>query len=178
MDITACKSAEEQRNELLHRLGERVKELTALHHAARILQNEQQTTPEWLHQFVAVLPPAWQYPEITAACIRLGELEVATRNFTPTPWMQRADFAVAEGLRGTIEVVYLEERPPEQEGPFLAEERTLIDSLAEVLRSALEHIVAVQAWQVEEIRKALAEADVGDFATAEEIAALNTQYQS
>ena len=125
-------------NGWLHRLGERVKELTALHHAARILQNEQQTTPEWLPQFVAVLPPAWQYPEITAACIRLGELEVATRNFQPTPWTQRADFAVAEGLRGTIEVVYLEERPPEQEGPFLAEERHLIDSLAEVLRSALE----------------------------------------
>ena len=136
--ITERTRAEEQRNELLHRLGERVKELTALHRAARILQHEQQTTPEWLQQFVAVLPPAWQYPEITAACIRLGELEWATRNFTHTPWTQRADFAVAEGLRGTIEVVYLEERPPEQEGPFLAEERHLIDSLADMLRSALE----------------------------------------
>lgn len=51
-------------------------------------------------------------------------------------------------------------------------------SHAWVITQALEHFVAVQAWQVEEIRKALAEADVGDFATAEEIAALNTQYQS
>jgi PAS domain S-box-containing protein len=138
MDITERKHAEDKCNELLHRLGERVKELTALHCAARILQNEQQTTTEWLQQFVAVLPPAWQYPEITAARIRFGELEFATPNFKQTPWTQRTDFSVAEGLRGTIEVVYLEERPAEQEGPFLAEERNLIDSLAEVLRSAIE----------------------------------------
>ena len=94
--------------------------------------------PDLLQQFVAVLPPAWQYPEITAARIRLGELESATPNFKQTPWTQRADFSVAEGLRGTIEVVYLEERPAEQEGPFLAEERNLIDSLAEMLRAAIE----------------------------------------
>jgi PAS domain S-box-containing protein len=132
------KSAEERNNDLLHRLGERVKELTALHRAARILQNDQQTTPEWLQQLVTVLPLAWQYPEITAARIQLGELEYATPNFKQTPWMQRADFSVAEGLRGTIEVVYLEKMLAEKEGPFLAEERNLIDSLAEVLRSAIE----------------------------------------
>ena len=51
-------------------------------------------------------------------------------------------------------------------------------SRAWVITRALEHFVAGQVWQVEEIHKALAEADAGDFATAEEIAALNTQYQS
>jgi RHH-type rel operon transcriptional repressor/antitoxin RelB len=47
-----------------------------------------------------------------------------------------------------------------------------------VITQALEHFVTVQTWQVEEIHKALAEADAGDFATTEEIDALNTQYQS
>jgi signal transduction histidine kinase len=128
----------EQRKGIENSLRQRVKELTTLHGAARIFQNEQKTTPEWLQQFVAVLPSAWQYPEITAARIRLGELEFTTPNFRPTPWIQRADFSVAEGLQGAIEVVYLEERPAEQEGPFLAEERNLIDSLAEMLRAAFE----------------------------------------
>jgi RHH-type rel operon transcriptional repressor/antitoxin RelB len=50
-------------------------------------------------------------------------------------------------------------------------------SHAWVITQALEHVVAVQAWQVEEIRKALAEADAGDFVTAEEIAALNNKYK-
>jgi RHH-type transcriptional regulator, rel operon repressor / antitoxin RelB len=51
-------------------------------------------------------------------------------------------------------------------------------SRAWVITPALEHFVAGQAWQVEAIHKTLAEADAGDSATAEEIAALNTQYQS
>ena len=138
IDITDRKRIQEKNYELVHHLGERVKELTALHRAARILQNEEQTIADRLQQFVAVLPPAWQYPEITAARIRLGELEFATPNFKPAPWIQRADFSVAEGLQGSIEVVYLEETPAEQEGPFLAEERNLIDSLAEVLKAAIE----------------------------------------
>ena len=137
-DITDRKHAEDKSSELLHDLGERVKELTALHRAARILQNEELPMPDLLQQFIAVLPPGWQYPGITAARIRLGELEFTTPNFKPTPWIQRADFSVAEGLQGAIEVVYLEERPAEQEGPFLAEERNLIDSLAEMLRTAIE----------------------------------------
>ena len=138
IDITDRKRIQEKNYELVHHLRQRVKELTALHRAARILQNEEQTITDWLQQFVAALPPAWQYPEITAARIRLGELEFATPNFKPTPWIQRADFSVAEGLQGSIEVVYVEERPAEQEGPFLAEERNLIDSLAEVLKTAIE----------------------------------------
>lgn len=50
-------------------------------------------------------------------------------------------------------------------------------SRAWVITQALEHFVAVQAWQVEEIHKALAEADAGDFVTAEAIAALNNKYK-
>ncbi len=144
-----------QERRLLHDLGERVKELTALHGTARILQDDGVTTVEWLKKVVALLPPAWQYPEVTAARIRLGDgapnrdpsrlgthAEFVTPGFAPTPWMQRAEFPVGEGgegVRGSIEVAYLAERPaePRGEGPFLAEERYLIDSLAEMLRSAL-----------------------------------------
>jgi RHH-type transcriptional regulator, rel operon repressor / antitoxin RelB len=50
-------------------------------------------------------------------------------------------------------------------------------SRAWVITQALEHFVAGQASQVEEIHKALAEADAGDFATTEEMAALNTKYK-
>jgi MASE1 len=108
----------EQRKGIENSLRQRVKELTTLHGAARIFQNEQKTTPERLKQFVAVLPPAWQYPEITAARIRLGELEFATSNFKPTPWIQRADFSVAERLQGAIEVVYLEENRRNKKARF------------------------------------------------------------
>lgn len=93
---------------------------------------------------LTLLPPAWQYPEITEARIWFGELSVATGGFHPGPWIQRATFA-AGTESGGIEVAYLAERPEAAEGPFLAEERDLINSLAEMLRSHFQHRLADEA---------------------------------
>ncbi|WP_447969280.1 sigma 54-interacting transcriptional regulator [Nitrospira sp. M1] len=123
----------EQLQETLHHLGERVKELSALHSTARLFQEDGGSTEELLAKMVALLPASWQYPEITAARIRFGEVEIATPNYQATPWVQHADFVCQGDIFGSLEVVYLEERPLEVEGPFLAEERNLIDSLAEML---------------------------------------------
>ena len=41
-----------------------------------------------------------------------------------------------------------------------------------VVTRALEEFVAQEAWQVEEIRRGIAEADAGDFASDEEVEAL------
>ncbi|HKO96499.1 MAG TPA: PAS domain S-box protein, partial [Pyrinomonadaceae bacterium] len=128
--------AEQENRNLIHSLGERVKELTALHHTARVLHSESKSVPKLLQGIVELLPPAWQYPEVTAARITFGYLEFKTANFASTPWSQKAQFE-AGGSRGVIEVLYLEERPEEHIGPFLLEERNLIDSLAEMISSAL-----------------------------------------
>jgi len=130
---------ERQNQRLIHHLGERVKELTALHETARILQRCAHDAASALKQVVALLPPAWQYPEVTAARIYYGDIDVATAGFRPdSAWMQTASFETADGRSGTIEVEYLAETPPEAEGPFLAEERNLINSLAEMLKSFLD----------------------------------------
>ncbi len=122
---------------LVHDLRERVKELTLLHEAARILDDEARPMPEVLADLVAILPPAWQYPEITEASVTVGEMEVATPGFTTACAVQRAEFAAATTETVSIRIAYLEERPFEWEGPFLLEERRLIDSLARMLASAL-----------------------------------------
>jgi PAS domain S-box-containing protein len=134
-DVTERRRAEGARAKLLHDLGERVKELTVLHRAARVLQNEELTKDEVMRELIALLPAGWQYPEVTAARIRLGDAERATPNFIVTPWMQRTDFKTTDGKLGEVEVAYLEERPAAHEGPFLSEERTMIDSVAEMLRT-------------------------------------------
>jgi signal transduction histidine kinase/CheY-like chemotaxis protein len=69
-------------------------------------------------------------------------LEVRTREFAPSEWTQRAEFTTATGGIGFIEVVYREARAAEAEGPFLAEERVLIDSLADLLAMYFERIQA------------------------------------
>jgi signal transduction histidine kinase len=142
---TQISKADAEKQELIHALGERVKELTALYKVANLLNDEGTPLPILLRELASIFPPAWQYPEITAARITWGETQVATSNYAASPWVQRATLRTADGQRGELEVVYLEERPPDAEGPFLAEERSLIDSLAEMLRMALNRRLAVEA---------------------------------
>lgn len=137
-DVTERQRAAAEKARLVDDLNERVKELTVLHATMRLLQQPQETTPELLQRIVASLPAAWQYPDITAARITVADTEAATENFSPTPWSQRAEFLTAQGEPGAVEVVYLEARPPAVEGPFLAEERRLINSLAELLHAYFE----------------------------------------
>lgn len=129
---------------LLHNLQERIKELTALHGTARLLQQPSTPDPELMAGVLALLPPAWQYPEFTEARIWFRDLSVATPGFKPSPWMQAATFAVGSEVGG-IEIAYTREQPAAAEGPFLSEERDLINSLAEMLRSHFQHRLSDEA---------------------------------
>ncbi len=131
----------------LSRLQERVKELTALHQTARILQRADESPRGVIEQIVGLLPAAWQYPSVTEARIQFREWSAATPRFSATPWTQGAVIAVRGSQPGLIEVAYTEERPPSDEGPFLKEERELIDSLAEMLRSYFQHLIADEGLQ-------------------------------
>jgi PAS domain S-box-containing protein len=151
-DVTERDRIERRQRQLVHDLGERVKELTALHATGRIL-NEPGTSTELLARVVTLLPDAWQYPEITSARIAVGAVDVRTDRFEATRWLQRAEFKTIDGQAGVIEVAYSEARPNATEGPFLAEERNLIESLAGMLRAYFERL------QAEEHRVNLARAE-------------------
>jgi PAS domain S-box-containing protein len=137
-EISAHHQAEEQKQKLLQDLHERVKELEVLHEMARLLQNEQKTGIELLREIAGILPPACQYPEVAAARVVFDGAECTTPNFSPTPWNLSAAFTTPSGKHGAVEIVYLEERPDKVEDPFVAEERSLINSLAEMLMLYLE----------------------------------------
>jgi two-component system, NarL family, sensor kinase len=133
--------------DILHKLQERVKELTALHRTARILQDETKGATEVMREVLALLPPAWQYPEITSARISFQNLIAETSGFSESSWKQAAAFVTRGGQQGKIEIFYGESRPEADEGPFLREERDLIESLAEMLRSYFQHLQADEALQ-------------------------------
>jgi PAS domain S-box-containing protein len=136
IDISYRKHAEDENKKLLHDLTERVKELTALHAAARTLQEEWSDVGALLQEIVSLLPAAFQFPEIAAARICLGEIKAATPGFTESRAPLTAKFVTADGAQGSIDVIYLEDRPPDAEGPFSAEERALINTIADMLRVA------------------------------------------
>src|SRR5207237_1802642 len=84
-DVTERNRAQQVQQRLVHDLGERVKELTALHATSRLL-NEPGSPGELLARIVTLLPPAWQYPDITSARIATGDIDVSTAGFELTPW--------------------------------------------------------------------------------------------
>src|SRR5690606_10582497 len=89
--ITQARRVAEQ-DRLAHDLGERVKELTVLHQAARLLQSRRSIDQALLADLAALLPPGWQYPDVCAACITYGHMHAATPGWRETPWRQGARF--------------------------------------------------------------------------------------
>ena len=134
-DIRERKRTEQEKEQISFLLNERVKELTALYSASQLLADADRSTVIILQHFVSIIIEAWQYPQIAAARIKLAELEIATPNYKKGYHQQSATFQTFNGTHGFLEVVYLEERPLQEEGPFVAEERHLINMLAEMLQT-------------------------------------------
>jgi two-component system NtrC family sensor kinase len=111
-------------------LRERLKELTCLYGIARVAQRPEISLGETLQAIVGFLPPAWQYPEIACSRIVLDGRAYTTSDFQEGLLRQAADIVVSETRRGVVEVVYTRHRPEFAEGPFLKEERSLIDAVA------------------------------------------------
>jgi signal transduction histidine kinase len=95
---------------------------------------EDKPTLALIEEIASLLPPAWQYPGIAAARVQLGEVEFRTPNFRSSRWSQKAEFTATDGRKGLVEVIYLAERPVAAEGPFLVEERKLINGVAAALK--------------------------------------------
>ena len=111
-------------------LRERVKELTCLYGIARLGAEPELTLKEVLQGVVELLPHAWLYPEITCAKITLDGRVYVSPSFKEGLNQQRAEISIGGEKRGVIEVTYQEEKPELDEGPFLKEERSLIDAVA------------------------------------------------
>lgn len=128
--------------ELTHDLIERVKELACLYGISRLVENKENSLDDILNGVVELIPPAWQYPEVTSARIKLRGKVFKTANFKETAWQQTETILVKGKPAGTVEVCYLEEKPHVYEGAFLKEERDLIHGIAERLGHVVESKVA------------------------------------
>ena len=137
-DVTERKRTEREREALLHDLGERYKELSGLYSISKIFEEPNITMDQILQKTVEVIPPSWQYPEITCGKIIANDKEYKTSNFKQTKWCQSADIIVYGKKIGYVSAFYLKEMPQSFEGPFLREERNLIDAMAEELGRIIE----------------------------------------
>lgn len=122
---------------LIHQLNERTKEAKLLHRVAATLQQDA-PLPEVFAQIAHLLPEGWQYSEVATAHVIWGQVAACSADFQETPWVQRVAFADVAGAPLTMTLCYREERPAAAEGPFIFEERQMLDDVARMLKSFIE----------------------------------------
>jgi C4-dicarboxylate-specific signal transduction histidine kinase len=117
--VTAAAVELKARQELEVALRERVKEFECLLELAEIIERARGSLDRILRETVGLLRRSWH---------------------APSPWTQISGITVDGRPVGRIEVSYLVKRPDRDEGPFLAEERRLIDAVARRLSQVGEHL--------------------------------------
>ena len=123
-------------------LNERIKELNCLFGISKLIDNDD-SLMNIFSESVEIIKDAWQYPEITCVKISVNNEEYRSTNYRKTNWKQASNINVHNEPVGFLEVCYLKEMPICFEGPFLKEERNLIDAIAERFGKVIERNRAV-----------------------------------
>ncbi|MHB1397175.1 MAG: helix-turn-helix transcriptional regulator [Trichloromonadaceae bacterium] len=152
------RAGETSASRLENQLRERGKELACLYNLTRLIEQSEDSIDTILQGVADLLPASWQYPEITCARILYKGQSYQSGNFKMTQWKQESAVLISGRQEGSVEVHYLKKMPPLDEGPFIKEERLLIDAVSEHLAKAIERIKSQHQLQVE--RQALQDANV------------------
>ncbi|MCP3939856.1 MAG: PAS domain S-box protein [Desulfobacteraceae bacterium] len=137
-DITERKQVENQLHKTTHDIKERNKELKCLYTISTFYENRDISADSFFQSIVNTIPPAWQYPEITCAQITIKKNQYKTNDFKISEWKQCSNIMVDNKKQGTVKVYYSQKMPNIDEGPFLKEERNLIDEIAERMSRYIE----------------------------------------
>jgi GAF domain-containing protein len=134
-------------------LRERIKELNCLYSIADIIEKTD-TMEEIFRKTADLIQNSWYYPEFACARITYKDQEFKTGNFQETAWKISADIITHSKPVGMVEVRYLKEMPDKDEGPFLKEERDLINAVAERLGRVADRKLAEMEVKLNEKRLA------------------------
>ncbi|MGA1842878.1 MAG: PAS domain S-box protein [bacterium] len=158
IDITEHKNVEDKLKEKTHDLIRKNKELNCLYNISAIVEKSGISLEEIIQKIVDIIPSFWQYPEIACSRIVLEGREWRTINFRETIWKQASDIIIHGDISGVLEVFYMEEKSEREEGPFLREERNLINIISERFGRIIEQKRNEKALQDSEAKfKALSE---------------------
>ena len=124
---------------MLEALQERAKELHCLYRVHEICRRVEAPLDEIFHEVAAIIPIGWQHPPDCFVRITVGTSVYGSPPDEPTPWFQPAPIRVQGEVAGHLEVFYGQLFPTADEGPFLKEERKLINTVAELLGQLLLH---------------------------------------
>ncbi len=117
-------------DKLIDTLEDRVKELNCMFELEEVLSNSELSVQDTLQQIVSCLPSAFQFPDICHAKIVYRGQDFNTENFVDSQWSIWEDIIIQGRQIGGIYVTYDKEKPEAEIGPFLVEEKQLLNSAA------------------------------------------------
>jgi hypothetical protein len=116
--------------DLIDRLRERAKELTCLYQVQDLTADPDRNPDEVCRDLVEVIPPGWEHPDACWAKITVDAAVYEPPGVTETPWVLQAPIMSMGKRVGAIEVFYERQFPKADEGPFLKDERRLLDHIS------------------------------------------------
>ena len=121
------------------KLSKRVKGLNYFYDFSKLVASKNASPGKIYQGVVDLIPPAWQYPEITCAKLVIDDREFSTTNFKESKWQQKGDISINRAKIGFLIVGYLLKKPEADEGPFLNEERYLLNLVCERVGQFAKH---------------------------------------
>ena len=125
--------------DILRDLQERAKELECLYQIEELLVDTDLPLTEVFGRVVRIIPMGWQFPLVCRARLVYRGESYAEPDFEAATPGQVAPIRLRDETVGQVEVQYTQTLPKADEGPFLKEERRLINSIAERIGLFLVH---------------------------------------
>jgi PAS domain S-box-containing protein len=130
-------------------LGMRVRELTLRHEVTRILQREELSPDDCLDAIARAIQRSWPQSDTVAVRARLGTREVTTSTLDRLVVIHRAEFVVADGRSGTMDIAYAGDAATAAEH---LEEQALLEDVAGMFRTAIDRRLVIAALRQSEQR--------------------------
>jgi DNA-binding CsgD family transcriptional regulator len=119
-------------------LMERVKELNCLYSLSSTFRKKELTLDEVMQALISIISLAWQFEDIVSVRLLYDGKDFHSPNFRHTKWCLKSDLQVSGKRFGFVEVCYLKEVPGGEKNCFLAAEKKLIRSIAELVGNHIE----------------------------------------
>ncbi len=145
-DVSNVKAFEKERDNLIHSMGERIKELTCIFNVEKLIR-ENENIHFIMEKLVTYLPQAWQYPDVACGCIHFNSNKyIKSNKYINSKHGQCTGFVdcLSENIIyrrqvvGSISVCYQEKKPIADIGPFYNEEQDLLKHISSMLTGAIE----------------------------------------
>ena len=143
-------STDKPMDEILLALQERAKELNCLYRVDEILVRHETNPEDAYREMLEAIRGGWQYPKVCQARLVVDGRVYQPPDWREAPWSMQGDIVLEGEKIGHLTVSYTDRCPPADEGPFLKEERRLINAIVErigysVMQRRLKR--AVTNWQ-------------------------------